>query len=93
MLDQAVVAVTDAEGGVEITVTNDRGGVMPVELHLELDDGTTIVDVWPAEVWAGTREVTRLVPADSQVRKVSIDPESWYPDIDRSNNDWERPGA
>lgn len=92
-LDQAVVAVTDVEGGAEVTVSNTRGGVMPVELHLELEDGTTIVDVWPAEVWAGTREVTRLVPTDSQVRKVSIDPDTWYPDIDRSNNDWERPGA
>ncbi|TFG62841.1 MAG: M1 family peptidase [Gemmatimonadales bacterium] len=92
-LDQAVVAVTDVEGGAEVTVSNNRGGVMPVELHLELENGTTIVDVWPAGVWAGTREVTRLVLTDSQVRKVSIDPDTWYPDIDRSNNDWERPGA
>jgi len=92
-LDQAVVAVTDAAGGVEVTVSNNSGGVMPVELHLELDDGTTIVDIWPVSVWAGTREVTRLVPAGGQVTKVNIDPDTWYPDTDRSNNDWERPGA
>jgi hypothetical protein len=92
-LDQAVEAVSDVEGGVEVTVSNNRGGVMPVELHLELEDGATVVDVWPASVWAGTREVTRFVPADGQVRNVSIDPDSWYPDIDRTNNDWERPGA
>jgi aminopeptidase N len=93
-LDQAVVAVTDVEGGVEVTVSNDQGGVMPVELHLTLDDGsTTVHSVWPASVWAGTREVTRFVPADGQVTKVSIDPDGWYPDIERSNNDWERPGA
>jgi len=92
-LDQAVVAVTDAAGGVEVTVSNNSGGVMPVELHLELDDGTTIVDIWPVSVWAGTREVTRLIPARGQVTKINIDPDTWYPDTDRSNNDWERPGA
>jgi len=93
-LDQAVVAVNDVEGGVEVTVSNNDGGVMPVELHLTLDDGSTTVHaVWPASVWAGTREVTRFVPADGQVTKVSIDPDGWYPDIERSNNDWERPGA
>jgi len=92
-LDQAVEAVNDVDGGVEVTVSNNRGGVMPVELHLELEDGTKIIDVWPVSVWAGTREVTRLVPVDGQVFKVSIDPDVWYPDIDRSNNDWERPGA
>jgi aminopeptidase N len=92
-LDQAVEAVTDVDGGVEVTVSNNRGGVMPVELQLELEDGSVVTDVWPASVWAGVRDVTRLVPTDGQVRKVSIDPDSWYPDIDRSNNDWERPGA
>lgn len=93
-LDQAIVAVNDVDGGVEVTVSNNRGGVMPVELHLALDDGSTTVQaVWPASVWAGTREVTRFVPADGQVTKVSIDPDGWYPDIQRTNNDWERPGA
>lgn len=92
-LDQALEAVSDVDGGVEVTVSNNRGGVMPVELHLELEDGTKIIDVWPVSVWAGTREVTRLVPVDGQVFKVSIDPDVWYPDIDRSNNDWERPGT
>ena len=93
-LDQAVVAVNDVDGGVEVTVSNNEGGVMPVELHLTLDDGSTTVHaVWPASVWAGTREVTRFVPADGQVTKVSIDPDGWYPDTERSNNDWERPGA
>jgi hypothetical protein len=66
---------------------------MPVELHLTLEDGNTVHAVWPVSVWAGTREVTRLVPADGQVTGVSIDPDAWYPDIDRTNNNWERPGA
>lgn len=92
-LDQAIESVTDVDGGVEVTVSNNGGGVMPVELHLELEDGARVMDVWPAAVWAGTREVTRFIPADGQVVKVRIDPESWYPDIERSNNDWERPGA
>jgi len=92
-LDQAVESVIDVDGGVEVTVSNNRGGVMPVELHLDLANGTTVVDVWPASIWAGTRQVSRFVPARGQLRRVRIDPDSWYPDIDRTNNDWVRPGA
>lgn len=93
-LDQAVERVEDAPGGIRVTVSNRRDGVMPVELHIELADGsTTVVDVWPVNVWAGTREVTRFIPLDGTARSVQLDPEAWYPDVDRTNNAWERPGA
>ncbi len=90
-LDQAVTAVRPVSGGVDVTVENRRGGVMPVELRIEGPDGATSVVTWPASVWAGTRSVTRMVPFQGEVDAVRIDPDQWYPDIDRSNNDWERP--
>jgi hypothetical protein len=60
---------------------------------LEAVDGRTELVLWPVSVWAGTRSVTRTVPFDGDVASVRIDPEMWYPDIDRSNNDWERPAS
>ncbi|MFO7588585.1 MAG: M1 family metallopeptidase [Gemmatimonadota bacterium] len=92
-LDQAIAGVRQVAGGVEVTVENRADGVMPVELVLEGADGRTETVRWPVSAWAGTRSVTRTVPFEGTVRAVRIDPEMWYPDIDRANNDWERPGS
>jgi aminopeptidase N len=92
-MDQAIEAVEVVEGGVRVTVSTEGGAVMPVELRLELEGGETVTTTWPVGVWAEGRKVTRLVPTAEAVRNVHVDPDAWYPDIDRSNNDWERPGA
>lgn len=85
-LDQALESVRPADGGLEVTVRNLSDAVMPVELVVELADGTNSTHVWPVNVWAGTREVTRTVPVAGEATSVAIDPDAWYPDIDRSNN-------
>jgi len=77
----------------QVTVRNESDAVMPVELQITLADGTTSTIVWPVNVWAGTREVTRTLPVDGAVQKIVIDPDAWYPDVDRSNNSWERPAG
>ncbi|MDT8435723.1 MAG: M1 family metallopeptidase [Gemmatimonadota bacterium] len=87
-LDQALASVRPVAGGVEVTVENRRDGVMPVEIHLEGADGSRAVHVWPASVWAGTRTATRTLPFDGDVGAVHVDPEHYYPDIDRRNNEW-----
>jgi aminopeptidase N len=92
-LDQAIASVGTSADGPEVTVTNDSDAVMPVELQVTLADGSTESFVWPVNVWAGTREVTRTLPVDGQVEKIVIDPDAWYPDTDRSNNSWERPAG
>lgn len=88
-LDQAVQAVVPGADAAEITVSNLSSGVMPVEIGLEYADGSVETVVWPASVWAGTREVTRSVPTSGELARVTIDPEGYYPDLDRSNNEWE----
>jgi len=85
-LDQQILAAQPVDGGLEVTVRNDRDAVMPVELRVELADGTISTHVWPVNVWAGTREVTRTIDVDGTVTAVTIDPEAWYPDVDRTNN-------
>jgi len=89
-LDQAITSVEPTSGGVTVTVSNNDDAVMPVELRVERADGTTSTHVWPVGVWAGTREVTRMIPVEGDIVRVTIDPEAWYPDRNRSNNTWER---
>lgn len=88
-LDQELASVEPTDEGLRVTVRNNSDGVMPVELQVERADGSTSTHVWPANVWAGTREVTRTLPVDGEVAGVTIDPEAWYPDTDRSNNGWQ----
>jgi hypothetical protein len=40
-------------------------------------------------VWAGTRTATGSVATSGDLQKVTIDPDGYYPDLDRSNNEWE----
>jgi hypothetical protein len=87
-LDQAIEDVVPAPAGVRVTVTNLSGGVMPVELWLEFEDETSQSVVWPTDVWAGTRRVTRIVTASKPVARVLLDPQQHYPDMDRRNNTW-----
>ena len=90
-LDQAIASVQQSSAGVDVTVENLDRGVMPVELRLTSEGGATETVTWPASVWAGTRSVTRTIPFDGTVDEVVIDPDQWYPDIDRENNSWKRP--
>lgn len=89
-LDQSIAEVEPGDDGVTVSVRNGGDAVMPVEIRVETADGAAAIHVWPVGVWAGTREVTRTIPVDGTVTKVIIDPDAWYPDIDRSNNSWER---
>jgi aminopeptidase N len=87
-LDQAIETVSQENGAVRITVINLNDAVMPVELELELEDGTSQRVVWPAEVWAGTRRVTRRVDVPGRVVGITLDPDYFFLDIDRTNNVW-----
>ena len=90
-LDQSIASVQQSSSGVDVTVENLDRGVMPVEIRLTAEGGATETVTWPASVWAGTRSVTRTIPFDGTVDEVVIDPDQWYPDIDRENNSWTRP--
>jgi len=43
----------------------------------------------PPSVWAGTRTATGTVATSGDLTKVTIDADGNYPDLDRSNNEWE----
>jgi aminopeptidase N len=90
-LDQAVdsVSVSDsAEVESRIHLRN-RGGIpMPVELALQMDDGSTRRLTLPVEIWFGGATYTAVVPGPAKVHSATVDPDSKYPDARRENNRW-----
>jgi hypothetical protein len=88
-LDQAVdsVAVADSAGVVSRVYLRSAGQMpMPVELALLMDDGSTQRVRLPVEIWGLGDRYTALIP--NRVKGAVIDPDGWYPDVDRSNNRW-----
>ena len=91
-LDHAVASVADGAGGTTITVEDRGRAPMPARLLITRQDGATERREVPVDTWlSGARSATVTVPAGSSpVVKVEIDPESFFPDVDRANNVWTR---
>ena len=90
-LDQAVdsVAVADSAGILSRVYLRNVGEMpMPVELALTMDDGSAQRIRLPVEIWGLRNSYTALVAGPKKVTGVVIDPDGWYPDVDRSNNRW-----
>ncbi len=90
-LDQAVdsVALSDSSGVISRIYLRNAGQMpMPVELALLMDDGSTQRLRLPVEIWGLRDHYVALIPGPKKVNSVVIDPDGWYPDVDRSNNRW-----
>ncbi|MEX1121786.1 MAG: M1 family metallopeptidase, partial [Balneolales bacterium] len=89
-LDHAVTEVRDQNSLTEIIV-EDLGDVpMPVNLTLTLAGGETVKHTIPVDIWLEGYRVTSLTVDDQNVERVEIDAERNFPDIDTSNNIWEK---
>jgi len=90
-LDPSIREVT-ADGDSMRIVIEDRGLVpMPVRLVVTRDGGGTERVEVPVDSWlGGASRHTITVPGSPRVIRVEIDPDHWFPDLDRSNNVWPR---
>ena len=90
-LDQAVDSTSRGTDGVTSVYLHNRGTmVMPAEVLLTFEDGTTSTVKLPVEMWnLGDRFAYRVM-GTRPVRAVEIDPRHALPDIDRANNRWPR---
>jgi hypothetical protein len=90
-LDQAVDSVsTDSSGHAMVFLSNRGTMILPAELRITYDDGTTESVRLPVEMWnLGPRFSYRLTSA-KRVRRVEVDPRHVLPDLRRSNDLWER---
>ena len=94
-LDLSVAGVerVDESGeGAAVVVLDSLGEmVMPVPLRIEYRDGTVEDLVLPVEIWqVTTRWNAGIRTGGREIESVIIDPEEMLPDVDRSNNRWER---
>ena len=90
-LDHAVAGLEQREGSATVTVEDRGWGIMPAPLEITLEDGTTLTRTVPAERWIEGGTTARVdVEVDAPVVRVEIDPEGDLPDVDRSDNVWER---
>jgi hypothetical protein len=64
---------------------------MPARITITLADGQTMTREVPVGTWLeGKNRGDVSIPAGAEVVRVEIDAEHLFPDIDRSNNVWER---
>lgn len=90
-LDHAIVDVTTGVQGTWIQL-EDKGLVpMPVRLTITLSDGQTVQREVPVDTWlAGDKTAAVTLPPGQTVTRVEIDAAKVFPDVDRTNNVWEK---
>src|SRR5206468_7856125 len=88
-LDQAIDSVAVAGDSVAVTI-GDRGlAPMPVLLAVTRADGSVQRLTVPVETWlAGARRTQVRVAREPRIVRVEIDPEAFFPDVDRTNQIW-----
>jgi hypothetical protein len=89
-LDQGITAINyennDPAKGALITLVNNEQMVLPVPLLIEEDNGKTDSITLPVEIWQRGGEWTFHYPSTTRIKKITIDPDHDYPDINPSNN-------
>jgi len=93
-LDQAIGSVETRDDSTAITI-EDRGmAPMPVLLAVTRADGSMQRVNVPVQVWlTGARRDVVQVAARPEVVRVEIDPDALFPDVDRGNQVWVKPGG
>ena len=91
-LDQAISSVdyvnNDPANGAIVTIANLDQMAMPVNLSYETISGVKGKINLPVEVWNNAYIKKVKIPAVEKLKKVSIDAEKVFPDINFSNNEW-----
>jgi aminopeptidase N len=87
--DQAIAGVQRSGDRLLVTV-EDRGlAPMPTRLVITRSDGTTERAEIPVEVWLrGQTSAIHTVENAATVTRIEIDPEGFFPDLDRANQTW-----
>ena len=91
-LDQAVTNVqyvnNDPENGAIITVKNMREIPMPITIEITTEGGKKIRKSLPVEIWKKNIEWSFLVESKEAYKKIVVDPDYVYPDVNGNNNYW-----
>lgn len=88
-LGQSISSVVHDPSGSVVTVRDIGNVPMPVRLTATRADGSSERAEIPVETWlAGARTASVRLGPGSPVARVEIDPERFFPDVNRDNNIW-----
>lgn len=75
----------------ELSLENIGGLVSPILINWVYEDGTSEVEMIPAEIWRmNEKELTKVFVKSKRVVEVNIDPQELTGDTDTFNNNWPR---
>jgi hypothetical protein len=88
--DQTIGGVTQTTGGVQVTVRDVGQVPAPTDILVTTASGQRVTQTIPIERWLSpsTRSVTVTIPVNDPVARVELDPEEYFPDVNRRNNVW-----
>lgn len=91
VLNHSIEDVTQNGRQVTVQITDLGDVIMPVIIRATMDDGSTKTHTISVERWLqGFRTADWSFTTESQVVEVEIDPDTLFPDADRSVNIWNR---
>ncbi|HEX8359856.1 MAG TPA: M1 family metallopeptidase [Longimicrobium sp.] len=88
--DQGIASVSTGADSVRVTVRDFGQAPGPSFVTVTMRDGTTARATIPVERWLqpSTRLQSVTVRVNGPVARVELDPEQFYPDVNRRNNVW-----
>jgi hypothetical protein len=88
--DQTIGGVTQTPGGVQVTVRDVGQVPAPTDIVVTTASGQRVTQTIPIERWLSpsTRSVTVTIPVNGPVARVELDPDEYFPDVNRRNNVW-----
>lgn len=88
-LDQGIAEVkNDAQNGNIVTLVNLGQMAMPVNISYETKAGVKGKMKVPVEIWNNTAEFKVKLPVNDALKRVELDAEKVFPDMNRANNVW-----
>jgi peptidase M1-like protein len=93
-LDQSVEGVKqETDGSSQVSLLNLGDAVMPVELELGFEDGTSELVKLPVEVWYGGNRYVYQVKPGKTIVSARVNPDGTFPDAIATNDEWKRPAT
>ncbi|WP_295180646.1 M1 family metallopeptidase [uncultured Christiangramia sp.] len=73
----------------QVTFEKPGGLVMPIIVELSYADGTSEKVTYPVQIWRkNDNNVSKVIPSNKEITKITLDPDLETADVDVNNNSW-----
>ena len=90
LIDQSIASVEPSDSTTRVTIVQESGLMMPVDLQITYSDGREETRRIPVEAFTLGNSFTEVVESDA-VARIELDPSKILPDADPRDNVWRRP--